>query len=315
MILILTSKDDATADYVTARLRPSAYVRLNSEDLPSALTIESTATGSAITFGRRRFEPTDFTGVWYRRPKAIRFKHRADPGARSHAAAEFTAALEGFLALIPEGRWINHPARNVLAGHKLEQVRRAAALGFKVPRTLITQDAKRLREFWELCGGDVIIKPLSTGYIERATPSEDSLIYTNRLRRSDLMRTTVIRRCPTLFQERIAKSADIRITVVDRNLQAIELTATDEGELRLDIRRNNMVDVKHRATTLPVAVVNQIHRLLAAYGLRFAAIDMIRDVRSNHVFLEVNPNGQWAWLDMAGASNSRDHLIAALQKS
>lgn len=51
---------------------------------------------------------------------------------------------------------------------------------------------------------------------------------------------------------------------------------------------------------------------MQSYGLRFGAIDMLRTTASEYVFLEVNPNGQWAWLDMAGATDSREHLIAAL---
>jgi glutathione synthase/RimK-type ligase-like ATP-grasp enzyme len=129
-----------------------------------------------------------------------------------------------------------------------------------------------------------------------------------------LKKTAAIGRCPTLFQERIVKSADIRITVVDQDLQAVELTAFDHGQPRLDIRRNNMVDVKHRPTKLPITIVKQIRRLLASYGLRFAAIDLLRDANSKYVFLEINPNGQWAWLDLVGASNSRDPLIAALRR-
>lgn len=314
MILILTSADDATTDHVTANLRRSEFLRLNSEELPSILTLESTSTRSVIAVRGRRYLPTDFTGVWYRRPKAIHLKHRAPSAERTHAGAEFTAALEGFLALIAEKKWINHPGRNALAGHKLEQVQRASSCGLRVPLTLITQDPKALRKFWDDCEGEVIIKPLSTGYLERVKPSNDSLIYTNALRLSDLRHTSMLRRCPTLFQERIIKSADIRVTIIDQDLQAVEMTAQDDGEARLDIRRNNMADVTHRPVQLPAKVSRQLRRLVTTYGLRFAAIDLLRDIDSNYVFLEINPNGQWAWLDLVGASNSRDPLIAALKQ-
>ncbi len=202
-----------------------------------------------------------------------------------------------------------------MAGHKLEQVRRARDAGFNVPKTLVTQDTAALQEFWKACGGNVVLKPLSGGYLERKEPSTDTLIYTNLLREKDMARTAEIARCPTLFQERIAKEADIRITVVDGDLQAVELTAKDNDEPRLDIRRNNMTDVVHRRTVLPRSIESKIHRILRSYGLRFAAIDMLRDFRGKYHFLEINPNGQWAWLDMAGATNTRDALIRALKAS
>ncbi|MDP3072296.1 MAG: hypothetical protein Q8N18_18540 [Opitutaceae bacterium] len=313
MILILTSRDDATADFVAAKLKRSEYLRIDTDDLPSAVAIASTERRSSIRVGKTEFRPEQFSGVWYRRPKAIAFPARRGNAESRHAAAEYTAALEGFLSLIPEQRWINHPSRNILSGHKLEQVRRARETGFNVPKTLVTQDAAALRKFWKVCRGKVVLKPLSGGYLERDEPGRDTLIYTNRLREQDLARTAEIARCPTLFQERIAKEADIRITVVDGDLQAVELTATDSGEPRLDIRRNNMIDVVYHRTVLPRPIASSIHRILRSYGLRFAAIDMLRDFRGKYYFLEINPNGQWAWLDMTGATNTRDTLIRALK--
>lgn len=313
MILILTSRDDATADFVVSRLKRSEFLRIDTDDLPAAVSIASSERRSAIRVGRTLFRPEQFAGVWYRRPKAIAFPVAAKKVESLHASAEYTAALEGFLSLIPEVRWINHPSKNILAGHKVEQVRRALGMGFNVPKTLVTQDAVALRRFWKVCRGKVILKPLSGGYLERESPGTDSLIYTNSLREEDLNRAEEIARCPTLFQERIAKEADIRITVVDDDVQAVELTAIDSDGPRLDIRRNNMSGVSYRRTVLPRPIESKLLRLLRSYGLRFAAIDLLRDVHGNFYFLEINPNGQWAWLDMAGASNTRDPLIRALK--
>lgn len=313
MILILTSRDDATADYVTKRLKRTEFVRLDSDDLPDTVRLLATDEGAWLTIGRRRIAPGDISGVWYRRPKAIAFRGSEDAGTRNHAAAEFTSALEGFLALIPHSRWINHPAQNVQAGYKLEQIKRAAKLGFKVPRSLITQDVRVLHRFWRKCEGNVVIKPLSNGYIDRGSATKDSLIYTNQLRQEDLSRSEDIARCPSLFQERIPKEVDLRVAVVDKTVAAVELIFRENGEQRLDVRRDNMVGVTHRATELPRALVAKVKQLMCSYGLRFGAIDLLRTAGQNYYFLEINPNGQWAWTDIAGASDIRNTLIQALK--
>ncbi len=111
MILILTSQDDATADFVAAKLKRSECLRIDTDDLPSAVSITSTERSSAIRIRRKLFRPEQFSGVWYRRPKAITFPARFGKVESRHAAAEYTAALEGLLSLIPEHRWINHPSR------------------------------------------------------------------------------------------------------------------------------------------------------------------------------------------------------------
>ena len=74
-----------------------------------------------------------------------------------------------------------------------------------------------------------------------------------------------------------------------------------------------MADVVYRRTALPRPIESRIRRILKSYGLRFAAIDMLRDFHGQYYFLEINPNGQWAWLDMAGVTNSRDALIRSLK--
>lgn len=315
MILIVTSKDDVTADFLTQRLKRSDFLRIDTEDLPSSVRISSTERASSFEIGRRSYRPLEFTGVWYRRPKPILFPTNGRKAEARHAASEYASALEGVLALIPESKWINHPARNVGAGHKLEQIRRASRFGLKVPKTLVTQDVVALRQFWSDCSYGVILKPISHGYIERKTGQPDSLIYTNALREEDLNRETEINRCPTLFQERIDKISDIRVTVVDGDIQAAELHARDDGIQRLDIRRNNMVDVRYQKIELPRDVCSKLTRLLRSYRLRFAAIDLVRRSDGQLLFLEINPNGQWAWLDMARVTDSRRALIKALGRS
>jgi len=33
------------------------------------------------------------------------------------------------------------------------------------------------------------------------------------------------------------------------------------------------------------------------YGLEFSAIDLARHIDGTYVFFELNPNGQWAWVE------------------
>jgi len=312
LILILTNGDDATADWVCRAMSKRAYLRLDTDRLPQSAVLRGNDRKVELRANGRWHRPDDFTGVWYRRPRGIRFPGRAPAGEKQHAAGEYTAALEAFLVMIPESLWINSPSRNATASHKLEQLQRAATLGFQVPKTLVTQEPAEVRRFWRRCNGELILKPLSHGQVEHRSRHE--LIYTSAFRKDDLKRATLIRRCPTLFQERIAKSTDIRVTVVDDDIQAAELLATDAGSQRLDIRRNNMTDVNHRRTKLPPALSRRLLRLLKSYGLRFGAVDFVRDSAGRWFFLEINPNGQWAWLDLAGVTDSRSALIKSLQR-
>ena len=73
--------------------------------------------------------------------------------------------------------------------------------------------------------GGIIVKPLAfRGYIEREKAGEDTLIYTNDVTPEELKNNELIRQCPTLFQERIRKSADLRVVYLDGRIVAVKLT-------------------------------------------------------------------------------------------
>jgi glutathione synthase/RimK-type ligase-like ATP-grasp enzyme len=193
---------------------------------------------------------------------------------------------------------MNHPSLNAMASRKLEQLTTALSLGFSVPDTLATQEPEQLRRFFDLHQGQVIVKPLSTGCVERPGEERDSLIYTNRVVAGHLDDLNDLPLCPTLFQQFIQKQYDVRITVVDSDIHAVILRAADEGGgQRCDIRRNNMADVAYESITLPDNIEAKIRALMSHYGLRFGAIDMAVSTDNRWYFFEINPNGQWAWLD------------------
>ena len=51
-------------------------------------------------------------------------------------------------------------------------------------------------------------------------------------------------------------------------------------------------------------------------GLRFGRLDLMTKDKScqETTFLEVNPNGQWAWLDLSGNNGLFDAMIDFLVK-
>jgi glutathione synthase/RimK-type ligase-like ATP-grasp enzyme len=312
MLLILSNSVDATCDYLVGRLlhQGVAFLRLNTDTLTSEVVVEYAQCRPALRCKGAWYAPNQFSHVWYRRPERLRDPRFNDSPEANFILEEWAEAVEGFLSHIEEHRWINHPARNVRASHKLEQLSRATACALKVPETLLTQDESRLREFYSLHSGRIIAKPMATGYIERSKPDADSLIYTNRVRPGDLNSLESLCDCPTLFQQFVDKSCDVRITVLDEDLHAVELKASEpDGTQRCDIRRNDMEDVSYRRIDLPADIRHHLRQLIDAYGLRFAAIDMAITRAGEWIFFEINPNGQWAWLDLAGVTDIASSFI------
>lgn len=310
MLLVVTNSEDATADYFCRRLRQESlpFVRLDSDADVRALRVAYDERGARLRIRGRWYEPADLGNIWLRRPRPIATKAGRDAAERQHVSVEWGEALEGFLAHIPIRRWINHPTANVVASHKLEQLTRARRLGLSVPQTVVTQDPGELRAFWRSTKR-IIAKPLASGYLERDDGRGDTLIYTSEVERHHLRNAGSVRTCPTLFQERIEKAYDVRVCVVDREMLAVAMLRCDRS---LDVRRDNMEGVTYRAAKPPARVARAVRRLVSSYGLRFGALDFVVDAAGTWYFLELNPNGQWAWLDLVGGADFAGQFCRAL---
>ena len=64
-----------------------------------------------------------------------------------------------------------------------------------------------------------------------------------------------------------------------------------------DWRRGDVDKLDHWVEPLPTDLADRCIRLVADYGLAFGAIDLARTPDDQWVFFELNPNGQWAWLE------------------
>lgn len=309
MILVITCKEDATADYFCKLLADDCYLRVDTDDIEfESLHLSMSKHSVSLNYRGVEILPSQVSGIWYRKPKPMRFSSTMDDAEEAHYLREWRGALEGFLAHIPFSKWINHPSRNMEASYKPEQLSRAFDYGLNIPDYVISTNKDELLRFcqaYDRC----IIKPVRDGLIRRDEKS--TLIYTNNIDPVTIQ-SAEIYSCPTLIQERVLKDKDVRITWLDGKYKALSLTRTEDAEQILDIRKDNMAKVSYELINLPDEVVEKLKRIISHYELRFAAIDMAIDIHGKWYFFEVNPNGQWAWMEIEGHMSFSDMLIHSL---
>lgn len=301
MILLLTNSSDATSDYLEGEIA-SAGIELVRYDTDKDLQkTQFSYSNNHMLMQWRNVElrPEDVSHVVYRRPKPFLPNISGDKFQVQHVGDEWAEVWESFLAEIPFGLWINHPSRNFESSHKIEQLSRAKKSGLQVPQTIVTSIPGLALDFFRQFAKGVIVKPLASGYIERDAPEDDTIIYTRAFQEDDIKIIDRIKSCPVMFQERIDKSIDVRLTALDGQMVAVGLKAYDvRGEQRLDIRRYNMADVVYEEIEIPLEVQAKVKTLINSYDIRFAAIDFAIDIKGEWIFFEINPNGQWAWMDL-----------------
>ncbi|MCB5909838.1 ATP-grasp ribosomal peptide maturase [Streptomyces pinistramenti] len=299
-VLVATEADDVTADLVIAQLnrRSVPVVRFNPADIGTDLTVSARfGTCPAPVAGQVR-TPSRITdlaqlrAVYWRRPVWPAFPHLGDDDAR-FAAAQVRYGLGGTLYALDRPLWVNHPLRNAAADYKPAQLALAQRLGFTVPPTLVTNDPDEAREFID-SHGQVIHKTLRwTPYEREGVPVTGWAEPVTAAEIDDSVRVT-----PHLFQARVDKVADVRVLVVGRHVFAVRI---DSG--LLDWRKDYSAH-SYAVVDLPDHVDKALLACLDHFGLASGSFDLAVDRAGDHWWLELNPNGQWGWLEETGLEMS-----------
>ncbi|MEV0387573.1 MvdC/MvdD family ATP grasp protein [Nonomuraea sp. NPDC050643] len=304
VVLVLTQEFDVTADNVVAILneRDVTVFRYDTSYFPrnSTLTSKSTDTGWLTTLvdtthGRRSLRLEEVTSVWYRRPTPFTADPSLEPAHQEFAVKESAHAMGGIFTALPV-RWVNLPAVESRAHYKPLQLKVAREVGLRIPKTLITNDPEEVSRFHRECGGAIIYKALNSGLIHQPGGWPRGLLTTAL---PDIPPDVLprVRYSPCVFQELIDKAYELRITVIGEKFFAVRVDSrTDDGEPQID-SRNPLGTQRYTRTVLPVEVEKRLRRLMDAFELAYGAIDVVVDRAGEHYFLEVNPAGQFAWLD------------------
>lgn len=296
MLLLVTNRRDITMDYVVAELRRRGqpFVRLNTEQLPQALCSMSGSSRDAwsISLDGVVVRGTQVTGAYFRRPGAPAVPDTViDPGERAYIEAEWGSFLKSLYCRL-EGRWLNSPTKIFMAEDKPMQLLLAQEVGFHVPQAFITNDISCARSITAL--GQAVGKPLRQAVL---TGEMERVIFTSRLSGIEDDQSDAIRLTPFIVQSEILKQYDVRVTVVGNRVFATSIWSQDNAETETDWRKGSRPDLRHEKIVLERAVQRQCVQLVQRLGLRYGAIDLICDRSGKLWFLEINPNGQWAWIE------------------
>ncbi|MDX3760019.1 ATP-grasp ribosomal peptide maturase [Streptomyces sp. AK02-04a] len=291
-VLVVTNLDDPTADIVIAELhdRGVPVVRFDSGDFPATLSCSAFIGGTGGWRGSmqtpsRRAELGAVRAMYYRRPSGFSFPH-LDRQDERFAVAQARYGLGGVLTSLPGCLYVNHPNRIGDAEYKPAGLAAAAAAGFVLPPTLITNVPDDARAFIKE-HRRAIFKPISVPlYLVDGTSQTVPVTEVTADEIDDSVAGTM-----HLFQQRVDKSADIRVTVIGEQIFAVRI---DSG--LLDWRTDYGTH-----TYTPVATPPTVQRAMRAYlkhfRLVFGAFDFALTDSGEWIFIECNPSGQWAWME------------------
>lgn len=296
-VLIVSTLADVATDDVARRLaaRGVAYSRINTEDYPFSRTLSFVPkqTG-AIEWLTNDGQPLRSpTSIWYRRMRTPPRPGGMDTGVYEFCLQETRSTLLGCVLALT-GRWMSHPAAVWKSEFKPFQLALATQIGLSIPPTIITNDPRAIRKAFDQFG-TMVAKPVRRGHITE--DGRTSAIYTSQVLKEHLDEIESAHYSPAIYQALVSKRYDVRVTIVGRRVFAASIDSQSDPAAAIDWRQTENPGLPHHYITLPERLNDQLLRLMDLLELSFGAVDLIQKADGEFVFLEVNPNGQWLWLD------------------
>jgi glutathione synthase/RimK-type ligase-like ATP-grasp enzyme len=304
VLIITRSADNESAEFVGRAIeeRGGRWFRLDTDRFPTEVRLSAHYGGAGegrltLSSAEGEVDLSEVTAVWHRRLQvAGRLPPEMDPQLRAASVGESRAALVGVLAGLGCFR-VDEEAAIRRAEQKPLQLAVARRLGLEVPRTLVTNDPASVRGFAASCAGGMVTKMLSS-FAVYDTEGREHVVFTNPVGPEDLEDLTGLSLCPMTFQERVEKALELRATVVGRRVFTASVDSGASARAAHDWRRDGVgLAGVWEPYELPRAESEGLLRLMDYFGLNYGAADFILTPEGRHVFLELNPAGEFFWLE------------------
>jgi ATP-grasp ribosomal peptide maturase len=297
-VLIIAAFDDWPTDRVVVELerRGIEVFRMDTADFPRRLTLagridQRQAWTGVLTTGHRTVELSRVGAVYYRAPGAFQFPEGMSGPEERFAAAQARAGLGGVVSAL-DCRWVNHPTAMARAEYKPVQLAAARACGLYIPPTLITNRPDEVRAFAAETGWSLVCKPVASPVLIENNQLQS--VYTQRLRPEDLDDLQGIDTTAHLFQAWVVKDHEVRLTVVGERMFAAAIHAGSDAAH--EDWRSDYGSLTYATAEVPGPVAAGMRRLMERLQLRYGAAEFIVGPDGQWTFLEVNPCGQWDWI-------------------
>lgn len=291
MILIITHKEDYTVDLVINKLNEKRiqYFRFNTEDLFSKNSVDIFIDNSRLQLNLCNIN--SIRSVWFRRVKIPNVENLSQ-SIQKYINDELRVYFNNLWELL-EVKWLSIPQYIYRAENKFLQLKEARKIGLEIPSTLISYNPTKINEFFYNNNCNLIVKPIFNNEFTLGNKSKH--IFTNKLGKDKVEKITEYVPLPSIFQKYIEKEIEIRITVVGNHVFSAYVDSQSSVETSIDWRRKRN---KFYKFSLPKVIEEKCIQLVKNLNLSFGAIDMIKSKDGKYVFIEINPNGQWGWIEM-----------------
>jgi glutathione synthase/RimK-type ligase-like ATP-grasp enzyme len=293
-VLIIAPPDDAHAVAVEAALKShfdSDAIIWDNSGIPSDKTfdlyLDNERSSLSVEDENATFSIQDLSSIWWRRISRFRIDYSvSDPKVRNFCVSECDALFKGAINSI-DVPIINDPFREARATYKPFQLAAAKKFRLDVPKTLMSNNAGLIRDFVSSLGDKCVYKPFTAPFW--------TITETRSFTSEDTAELDEVRHAPIIVQEKIQRGRDIRVNIFGNCVFAAEIE-TRIKEAEVDWRLDRTAQwIEHK---LPDALVDKLVIFVTALGLNYGCVDMRKAPDGSYKFFEINPSGQFLFVEI-----------------
>lgn len=254
--------------------------------------------GKSSSMQMRELSLADVKVAWMRRLNDTDFDcsgvHALD---QEVAKRECGAFMRNFYATIQKSGCvcINDENLSRRIDNKAVQLLFAREAGLAVPSTLISNDPGEVERFVARHGGRAIMKPFFQELWEdeggRALQLA-SVVTIDQVRGN----ADAISLCPNIYQNVVPKACELRVVVMGDDLHVARIDSQANEGTRVDWRADTD-SCAISPDTMPPEVADRIRAFMRLCGIEFGSLDIVVTPEGEYVFLEINEQGQFLWLE------------------
>lgn len=293
--LIISSTIDFSTDLVCYRLLVDhkSFYRLNRDEFPKhEIEVDMQKRSMRIFIDNKKYiaDFEELEGIYFRAPVFLRTQSKRALSLNEQLERNQWSSFLRNLIVFENAVWINNPVDVYRAENKMYQLFKAQESGFKVPKTQVTNSANIEIDIEK----KYIVKSLDTALFYDTEKNKEMFTYSNIVRGEELKQYD-LRKAPIFIQEFLQSKVDCRVTYIKDKVFPVKILKNGKGiygDWRLYKEQLEYVPFE-----LPEYVENAIRVLMNKLCLNFGGIDLAY-ANGDYYFIEVNPTGEWGWLEV-----------------
>ncbi|RJR27100.1 hypothetical protein C4561_02950 [candidate division WWE3 bacterium] len=296
-ILVVSVADDSHLPFVQQHLDEQMLI-IDTFTFPETGKLTYVTRDGIVSVIYNGIDLSSVRSVWYRKPAFIkRAQYPVPEEYKEYAHNAYSSGVKLLFDLLADKFWVSPYQNHMRANNKVLQLAIAQRLGFCVPETIVTNDSTQIEDFQDRFPS-IVAKPLKFTPLLSEDGNSIKAFYATSIAKGMPLNTSGLHLTPTIFQQEISPKLDIRITIVGNQVFACSTTPLGSMENKADWRTGITTgQVAYDPIELPEEISDKCVRYLRELGLPFGVIELARDAEGIYWFLELNPNGQWAFVE------------------